>query len=105
MRDGKFERAGQLPAGPMQRVKSRAAALVLSGHLPHHNLGVGIDMERLRLARNRILQSFHECSVFRDVVVLMSDPLRDANGAVRKAADDHSNARRARISQASAVYI
>lgn len=89
----------------MQRIKPRAAADVLSRHLPDHYLGIRIYVQLSGLERDRILQCFHERGIFRDVIILVANPLRDAYRAIRAAADHHSNARRSRISQATAVDI
>jgi hypothetical protein len=62
-------------------------------------------MQLLGLEGYRILQGFHQGGVFGDVVVLMANPLRDPHGAICAAADNHPNARRPGISQATAVNI
>ncbi len=105
MRDRKRQGPRQFSAGPVQGVKARAAADVFPGHLPDHNFRIRKDVEFLRLACHGILQGFHECRVLGDIVILMANPLGDADRTVCAAINDHSNARRARISQASAVYI
>jgi len=105
VRDGKLQSARQLAAGPVQRVEPRTAAGILPRHLPHHYFRVGIDMQLLRLERYGVLQSFHQRGVFRDVVVLIADPLRDMYRTIDTPVDHHSNARRARISQAPAVDV
>src|SRR5579862_434792 len=92
MRDGEFQRAGQLAACPMKRIKARAATNVLAGHLPHDDLRVGVNMQLVGFERNGVLQSFHERGVFGDVVVLVTDPLRDANRSTVAAVDDDPNA-------------
>jgi hypothetical protein len=105
MRDRELQRAGQLPAGPVQRIKPRTATDVFPRHLPHHNLGIGVNVQLACLKSDSILQGFHQGCVFGDIVVLVADPLGDAHRAFREAADDDPNARRARISQAPAVHI
>src|SRR5579862_7439829 len=105
MRNRELQRTRQFATSPVQRVETRAATLILPGHLPHHHLRVGIDVQFSRLQRNRILQGFHQRCIFSDVVILMADPLGDADGALRQAADHYPNARRSWISQASTVYI
>jgi hypothetical protein len=62
-------------------------------------------MQLLRFALDRILQRFHQRGVFGDVVVLVANPFGDAHWAAGAALNHHSNARRARISQAPAVHV
>ena len=62
-------------------------------------------MQLMSLEGYRILQGFHQGGVFGDVVVLVANPLRDAHRAIGAAADNDPNARRPRISQATAVHI
>src|SRR5580658_2001592 len=104
-RNGKRQRPRQLPASPMQRVESLAAARILPGHLSHYNFRIRIHMQLLRLARYRVLQRFHQRRVLRDVVILMPNPFRDAHRSAGATADHHSNPRRPRIPQAPAVHI
>ena len=55
VRNGEFKGAGQLAAGPMERIKTWAAANVLTTHLPDDHLRVGVDVQGLRLQRNGAL--------------------------------------------------
>ena len=105
VRDGELQRPRQLSAGPVQGVKSRAAAHVFASHLPHHHFGIGIDVEFLRVALDRVLQSFHQRGVLGNIIVLVPDPFGDPNRPIRQPADYNPNTRWPRISQASAVYI
>jgi hypothetical protein len=77
VRDGKIEATGQLAADPVQRVEARAAANVFSLHLPDYHLGVGVDVELSGFLRHGILQRFEQGNVFRDVIILASNPFRD----------------------------
>jgi len=105
VRDGKLHRPRQLAASPVQRVEPWAATGVLSRHLPDHYFRIGIHMQFLGLQGYRILQSFHQGGIFRNVIVLMANPLRDAHCAIRATTNYDPNARRPRISQATAVHI
>ena len=49
-------------------------------------------MQLVGFERNGVLESFHEGGVFGDVVVLVADPLRDANRSAVAAVDDDPNA-------------
>lgn len=105
VRDGEFEGASQLAAGPMERIEAWAAANVLAAHLPDDHLGVGVDVQGLRLQRNGALQGFHQGHVFGNVIILMADPLGDANGAAGAAFDNHPNTRWPRITQATTIHV
>ena len=89
----------------MQRVKAGTAALVLTGHLPHDNLGIGVNVEFPGLERNRVLQGFHQRCVFSDIIVLVADPLRNPHRTFSATADHDSNTRRPGIPQATAIHI
>ena len=84
----------------MKRIEAWAAAHVFPCHLPDDYLGIGIDVKSFRLARDGILQGFHQSDVFGNIVVLASNPFGNAHGTVSKAADYDANARRSWISQA-----
>ena len=105
MRDREFERARQFAASPMKRIQTRAAAGVFPRHLTNYNLRIGVDVQRVRSQRYRALQRFHQRGVFGHVVVLMPNPLGDADRSRLTAADDHTNPGRPRIPQASAIHI
>ena len=89
----------------MKGVKTRAAAGVLAAHLADNHLGIGINMQRFGLKRESALQGFHQRDVFGDVVILMTNPFGDADGAAGAAINDHANAGRARVSLGSPIDI
>ena len=62
-------------------------------------------MQLPRLARDGILQGFHQRRVFGDIVVLISDPFGDSDGAVRASTDHDSNSGGPGISQAASIHI
>jgi hypothetical protein len=105
VRDREFQGARQFAAGPMQRIKTRAAADVFARHLPNYNLRIGVNVQLLRSQRNRALQRLHERGVFGHIVILVANPLGDADRSGLAAADDHTNPRGPRISQAAAIYV
>jgi hypothetical protein len=105
VRDGKIQASRQLAAGPVQGLEARAAAGIFSQHLPHYHLRIRINVQRLRFQLDRPLQRFHQRSVFRHVVILVSNPLRDADRPALAAINHYSNARRPRISQGPTVHM
>ena len=105
MRDGKNQRARQFATDPVQRIKARTAAGILSAHLPHYHLRIRVNVQFFGVEGNRALQRFQEGRIFGDVVILMSDPFGDPDFAAFAAIYHHSNARRPRISQRTAVHI
>ena len=62
-------------------------------------------MKLARPARDCVLEGFHEGHILGNIVVLIANPLGDAYRSSGAAADHDPNARRTRISQASAVHI
>jgi len=103
--DGEIEGASQFAAGPVQGVEARAAADVLAAHLADDDFGIGVDVERLGLSSDCELQGFHEGDVFGDVVILVADPLGDADGTAFAAVDDHPDTRWPWIAQRTTVHI
>lgn len=103
MRDGEIERARQFAAHPMQRVKTRTAAGILTGHLLHHEFRIGVDVESSRLEIKRTLKSFEKRSVFGDIVVVMANPFRNADHFAIRLGDHHANARRTRAAVGTAI--
>jgi hypothetical protein len=89
----------------MQGVEARTAADILPSHLPDYNFGIGINVEFLGFPLDGILQGFHQSGILGNVIVLAPDPFRDPDGTFRQTADYYANARRTRVSQASAVHI
>lgn len=105
VRDRKAERAGQLAAGPMQRVEARTAADILPPHLPDHDFGVRIDVKFRSVQGQGALQRLHESGVLGDVIVLVADPLRDSDLAALAPVDNDPNTGWPRISQRAAIYV
>jgi len=103
--DGEAEGTSQLAARPVQRIEAGATADVLAAHLADYDFGIGIDVQGLGVEGDSALQGFHEGNVFGDVVILVADPLGDADGAVGAAIDDDSNAGGPRVSLGTAVHI
>ena len=62
-------------------------------------------MQRFGVKRESALQGFHQRDVFGDVVILMTNPFGDADGAAGAAHNDHANAGRARVSLGSPIDI
>ena len=62
-------------------------------------------MQRLGLQRDRALQGFHQGHIFRNIVILVANPLGDADRTAFAAVDDHPNTRRPGIAQGTTVHI
>ena len=105
VRDRKAERAGQLAAGPMQRVEARTATRILAPHLPDHNFGVRIDVKFRGLQGQSALQRLHQSGVLGDVIVLVADPFSNSDLAALASVDHDPNAGWPRISQRAAIYV
>ena len=60
-------------------------------------------MKRLGLKPQGTLQRLKQRHVLGDIVVLVPDPFGDSDGAVFRAADYHSNTRRAGIAERAAI--
>lgn len=105
VRNREIQGSGQLAAGPVQGIKTRATALVFAGHLFHHDLGVGINVQAAGVGGERELQGFHQGDVFGDVAVLTSNPLGDADRPRFCPFNNDPNASRPRISLGSAVDV
>ena len=95
--DGKGERPGQLAAGPVQRVKPRAAAPIEPGHLLDDDLGVRVNVQGHRFGIDRMLQGLKQRYVLRHIVVLMPDPLGNSDGFATGVLNHDADARGARI--------
>jgi hypothetical protein len=105
VRDGEIQGARQLAAGPMQGVEAGTATEVLASHLADDDLGIRVNVQGLGLQGDGALQGFHERDVFGDVVILVADPLGDADGATGAAVDHHPNTRWPWIAQGTTVYV
>jgi hypothetical protein len=103
--DGEFEGTGQLPAGPVKRIKTGATAGILAAHLANHHFGIGINMQCFGFHGESALQGFHQGHVFGNIIILVADPLGDANGAGGAAIDNDANAGGPRISQGTTVHV
>jgi len=103
--DREVERARQLPADPMQRIKPRTAATVLAAHLLDHDFRIWKDVQRSGLEPQGALQRFQQSHILGHVIVLAPDPFGDSDSAVRRSADNHSNSRRARIPKRAAIDV
>ena len=62
-------------------------------------------MKRGGLKPQGALQRFQQSNVLGDVIVLVSDPFGDPDGAVGGAVDYHSDARRAWIAARTAINV
>jgi len=62
-------------------------------------------MKGHRLEGQRTLQRFEQGHIFRDVIVLMADPLCDADGIDGSARHDHPNPGRPGVSQRAAIDV
>ena len=62
-------------------------------------------MKRLGLEPQGTLQRLQQSHVLGDIIVLVSDPFGDSDGAIRGAVDYHSNARRAGIPERAAIDV
>ncbi len=62
-------------------------------------------MKRLGLEPQGTLQCLKQRQVFGDVIVLMSDPFGDPDGAVAGAVNHHSNTRWTRIPERAAIDV
>jgi len=105
VRDGETEGASQLATSPMKRIEPRTAAGIFAAHLADYNLGIGVDVQRLGLERERTLQSLQQRHIFGDVIVLVADPFRDADGTAGAAVNHHPNTRWPWIAQGATVHI
>jgi hypothetical protein len=89
----------------MQGIESRAVAGVLTAHLSHDHLGIGINVQGTRLQRLCTLQSLKQCNVFSYVVVLAANPAGNSDGPALRALDYYANTRRPRVSQRTAIHV
>ena len=89
----------------MQGIQARAAANILAAHLSHDNLRVGENVKGLRVEGYRILQGFEQSDIFGNVVILVANPLRNANRAAIAPVNHNSNAGRPRISQGATIHV
>src|SRR5271157_5244727 len=105
VRDGKINRARQLAAGPIQGVKTRAAAGVLARHLLDHDLRVGINAKGASVDRDGVLQGLEQRNVLGHVVVLVPDPSCNAGRFAVESSDHDSNTRRPGIPVRATVHI
>src|ERR1019366_1788404 len=103
--DGEVNRSRQFAAGPVQRMQARAAAGGFAGHLLDHHFGVRIDMQRLGLDGDGVLQGLKQGNVFGYVVVLMPDPAGDTGNFAVVAFNDDANPGGPGISVRAAVHI
>jgi hypothetical protein len=103
--DGEREGPGQFPANPMQRIESRAAAIVLARHLPDHHFRIGVHVNRPGIQGHRALQSFQKGKIFRDVVILTPNPLGDSDPAASRIVNYDPNTRGPRVTQRPAIDI
>ena len=90
--DGEFETTRQLAAGPVERIKPRAAADVLAGHLLYHQLRVTKHTQRSSFGLCSILQGFQKSCIFSHVVVLMADPFGDVDTLTARLYNHNPNA-------------
>jgi hypothetical protein len=77
--DGKFQRAPQLLADPVEGIEAGTAAGILALHLPHHHFRIGKDMQRFRLEVHRVLQRFEQRGVLSHIVIMLPDPAGNLN--------------------------
>src|ERR1019366_134595 len=103
--DGEVNRSRQFAAGPVQGMQARAAAGVFAGHLLDHHFGVRINMQRLGVDRDGVLQGLEQGDVFCYVIVLMPDPAGDANGFAVGTFNYDSNPGWSGISVRAAVHV
>src|SRR5581483_1305680 len=100
-----LQTTGQLAAGPVQGIQTRAAAGIDASHLLHDHFGIGVNVKGAGFEQNRALQGLKQGQVLGDVVVLPAYPLGDFYFAVANAAYYDPNARRSRISQRTTIDI
>ena len=62
-------------------------------------------MQRRSLKPQSALQSLQQSDVLGDVIVLVSDPFCDSDGAVRRTVNDNANAGRAGIPERAAIDV
>ena len=105
MEDGEVEGAGQLAAGPVERIETWAATRVLARHLAHDYLGVGEDAQHFGLQMQGMLQSLKERDVLGYVVVLVADPLGDPDLFASGILKHHTDTRWSGTAMRSAVDV
>ena len=105
VRDREVQRAGELAAGPMQGVKTRAATGILAGHLANDNLRIGEDPQSLRVKYQGVLQGFQQSHVLGHVIVLVADPFGDPDLLSICRLHYYANARWAGIAVRAAVNV
>ena len=89
----------------MQGIEPRAAAPILASHLPDHYFGIRKHVKRPSPKPQGALQCLQQRQVLGDVIVLMSDPFGDPDGAVCGAVNYHPNTRRAGIPERAAIDV
>lgn len=103
--DGKFQGPRQLPAGPVQGIKPRAAADVFTRHLFDYELRISKDVERSGLHLGSVLQRLQEGHILGYIVILMADPFGDLHQLPIRFFNNNSNARRPRTSVGTTVNV
>ena len=105
VRYGEVERTGQFLAGPMQGIKSRAAAGVFPRHLLDHDFGIGKYMECSGAKLYRELQCFEKSDVLGNIVVVMSNRFVYFDRTVRRTVDHDADSGGARVPERSAIDV
>lgn len=95
----------QFATDPVQRIQSRTAASIFAAHLPHHHVGIRVNMKRTRSPSQGALQSFQQRYVLGHVVVLPADPLGNSDTASSRIFDDDPDTRRTRTPVGTAVHV
>ncbi len=99
--DGEFERAGQLSANPVQRIKALAAAVVVAQHLADNNFGIRINVQLAGFKLHCALQCFEQGQVLGNVIVLVADPFGNGDPAGFRTINNDTDAGWAGIAQST----
>jgi len=105
VKDREIKGAGQLAAGPVERVQPWAATRVLSGHLTDYYLRVGENVQHLSLQFQSVLQGFEQGDIFGDIVVLVPDPLRDPDFLASRILEHDANPGRSRTAMGTTINV
>jgi hypothetical protein len=97
VRNREVEGPDQLATGPVQGVQTGTAALVFTGHLLDHDLGVRENVKPACFEGEGELQGFEEGDIFGHIIVLTPDPLGDPDGNGSGTLDNDSNTGRAGV--------
>ena len=101
----KIQGFNQFLASPVERIETRALAAINTIHLVDDDFRIRENAQHLGIHGKRDLDGFEKCDVLGDIVVVVSNPLGDAELGSAGILDYDSNTGRSRISMGSAVDV